>query len=91
MVVGVRRGAVARLLAGGRVTSARLGEVVREARGQFVASYPLPGAVRFRCFDYDPASGRATIAPGTLLLLVPALGAVGMTLGLFRWTNRSRA
>jgi cytochrome oxidase Cu insertion factor (SCO1/SenC/PrrC family) len=84
MVAGIRGGRVARLLVGSRVTAARLGEVVREARGQFVASYPLPGAARFRCFDYDPASGAVTLAPGALLLLIPAFGAAAVTLGLFR-------
>ena len=62
LLVGIREGRVARLLVGGSVTAARLGEVVREARGQFIASYPLPGDVLFRCFDYDPVTGVATPA-----------------------------
>jgi hypothetical protein len=66
------------------VTAARLGEVVREARGQFVASYPLPGRTRFRCFDYDPVSGTATVAGGALVLLIPALVAGVVTASLFR-------
>jgi cytochrome oxidase Cu insertion factor (SCO1/SenC/PrrC family) len=83
-VVGIRRGRVARLHVGGSVTAARLGEVVREARGQFVASYPLPGRTRFRCFDYDPVSGNATVAVGALVLLIPALMAGAVTASLFR-------
>jgi tetratricopeptide (TPR) repeat protein len=46
MLAGIRNGRVARLLVGPAMTSARLAEVVRESRGQFVASYPLPGATR---------------------------------------------
>jgi cytochrome oxidase Cu insertion factor (SCO1/SenC/PrrC family) len=84
MIVGIRQGRVARLQVGGRVTAARLGEVVREARGQFVASYPLPGTARFRCFEYDPVTGNATLAPGVLVLLIPALVAGVVTAGLFR-------
>jgi protein SCO1/2 len=83
MLAGIRDGRVARLLVGSTVTASRLGEVLREARGQFVASYPLPGAVRFRCFDYDPATGAASLAPGALLLLVPALAAAIVTSALF--------
>jgi cytochrome oxidase Cu insertion factor (SCO1/SenC/PrrC family) len=90
MVVGIRQGTIARLLVGGAVNAVRLGEVVREARGQFVASYPLPGAVRFRCFDYDPATGNATFAPGSFLLFAPAVGAVVATSALFT-RRRGRA
>ena len=84
LLVAIRGGRIVRLLVGGTVTTARLAEVLREARGQFVASYPLPGDVRFRCFDYDPATGRATLAWGALLLLVPAAAATSGTLLLFR-------
>ena len=84
LLAGIREGRVARLLVGGSVNAARLGEVVREARGQFIASYPLPGDVLFRCFDYDPVTGVATPAWGALVLLVPALGTSVATLVLFR-------
>ena len=84
MVAGIRAGRVARLLIGGTVSRARLGEVVREARGQFVASYPLPGRTRFRCFEYDPATGEAYLSWGILVLVVPALGALATTLLVFR-------
>jgi len=90
LLVGIREGRVARLLVGGSVTAARLGEVVREARGQFIASYPLPGDVLFRCFDYDPVTGVATPAWGALVLLVPALGTTAATLVLFRRPGRRR-
>lgn len=84
MLAGIRRGRVARLLIGESVTPARLAEVVREGRGEFVASYPLPSATRWRCFDYDPATGQASLSWGALILIVPALAAVTLTLGLFR-------
>ncbi len=89
LLVGIRDGRVARLLVGGSVTAVRLGEVVREARGQFVASYPLPGDVLFRCFDYDPLTGAPVLAWGALVLLVPALGAAVATGVLFR-SGRAR-
>src|SRR5262245_8697826 len=83
MLAAIRTGRLVRLLVGGTVTAARLGEVLDEARGQFVASYPLPGNVRFRCVDYDPATGRARIAWGALLLLLPSAMAIAGTLLLF--------
>ncbi len=84
LLVGIHKGRVARLLVGGSITAARLSEVVREARGQFIASYPLPGDVLFRCFDYDPVTGAPTLAWGALVLLVPALGTTVATIALFR-------
>ena len=48
MLAGIRDGRLVRLLVGGSVTPVRLGELVREVSGEFVASYPLPGRVRFR-------------------------------------------
>lgn len=86
LLVGIYEGRVARLLVGGSITALRLSEVVREARGQFIASYPLPGDVLFRCFDYDPLTGEPTLAWGALVLLVPALGTVVATGVLFRWS-----
>jgi protein SCO1/2 len=90
MLVAVRDGRIARLFVGATITPARLAEVLREARGQFVASYPLPGNVRFRCFDYDPATGRATLAAGSLLMLIPAVAAVAGTLFIFARPSRAR-
>lgn len=84
MLAGIRNGRVARLLVGETVTPGRLGEVIREARGEFVASYPLPGRVRFRCFEYDGATGRATLAWGALIMILPAAGACAATVLLFR-------
>ena len=91
MLVAIREGRLVRLLVGGTVTTVRLAEVLQEARGQFVASYPAPGSVRFRCFDYDPATGRTTLAWGAMLLLVPAVVAVAGTLLLFRRASVPRS
>ena len=58
MLAGIRDGRLARLLVGGSVTPVRLDELVREVSGEFVASYPLPGRVRFRCVQFDAARGK---------------------------------
>jgi protein SCO1 len=75
VVMAIDRGKVIRMLAGANVPSASLREVVQELRGKFVASYALPGKVAFRCFEYDPNSGRYTLDWGLLLMLLPAMGA----------------
>ena len=77
MLAAVRDGRLVRLLVGGTITSGRLDELVREASGEFVRSYPLPGRVRFRCVQYDARTGRASLDWGFLLLLVP-VGSVGI-------------
>jgi cytochrome oxidase Cu insertion factor (SCO1/SenC/PrrC family) len=71
MLAAVRNGRLVRLLIGGIVTSGRLDELIRDATGEFVPSYPLPGRTRFRCFQYDARSGRMTLDWGFGLLLVP--------------------
>jgi hypothetical protein len=58
VVVAIDRGRVLRMLGGANVPDASLREVVQELRGKFVASYALTGKVAFRCFEYDPNSGR---------------------------------
>jgi cytochrome oxidase Cu insertion factor (SCO1/SenC/PrrC family) len=78
LLAAVRDGRLVRLLVAGAVTSARLDELVREASGEFVPSYPLPGRVRFRCVQYDPRTGSLSLDWGSALLLVP-VGTVGFT------------
>jgi protein SCO1 len=78
LLAAVRNGRLVRLLVGGTVGSGRLDELVREASGEFVPSYPLPGRVRFRCVQYDPRSGTVTLDWGFALLLVP-VGTIGLT------------
>jgi protein SCO1 len=90
MLAAVRDGRVIRLLVGGVVTSARLDELVREATGVFVPSYPLPGRIAFRCVQFDPRTGTASLDWGFSLLLVP-VGAVGLvTTALFTAGARMR-
>lgn len=72
VAVAIGRGRVVRMLAGANVPDASLREVVEELRGKFVASYALAGKVAFRCFEYDPNSGRYSLDWGVLLMLLPA-------------------
>jgi protein SCO1/2 len=83
MLAAVRNGRLVRLLVGGEISSGRLDELVREAAGEFVASYPLPDRARFRCFQYDPKTGRVSLDWGFALLLVPVGAALTMTATLF--------
>jgi protein SCO1 len=83
MLAAVRNGRLVRLLVGGSVSSARLDELTREASGEFVASYPLPGRVRFRCVQYDPRTGRLALDWGFALLLVPVATVSVFTTGIF--------
>jgi protein SCO1 len=88
LTAAILRGRVVRLLAGGTVSAARLSEVMREMNGQFVESYPLPGRIRFRCFQYD-ANGFA-FDWGFALLLVPAVFTCGATVAIFAAAGRRR-
>lgn len=72
VVVTIDRGKMVRMLVGATVPRASLSEVVQEMRGKFVASYALPGKVAFRCFEYDPTSGRYTLDWGVLLMILPS-------------------
>jgi protein SCO1 len=91
LLVAVDRGRVVRLLVGGAVEPARLLEVVRELRGEFVAAYPLPGRVLFRCFQYDPRTGRFGLSWGFLLLALPATVTLLGTAALFVAARRGRS
>ena len=72
LVIAIDRGRLVRMLAGASVPNASLREVVQEMRGKFVASYALTGKVAFRCFEYDPKSGRYSLDWGLMLMLLPA-------------------
>lgn len=89
LLVGVDGGRVVRLSVGGTVEPVRLLEVVRELRGEFVAAYPLPGRVLFRCFEYDPRTGRWALGWGFLLLLLPAAVSLGGTAAAFAAARRT--
>jgi protein SCO1/2 len=90
MIAGLRDGRLVRLLVGGSITSARLDELTREASGRFVASYPLPGRVRFRCVEFDAATGRVTLSWGFALLLLPPLCTIVATAIVFAAGSRQR-
>jgi cytochrome oxidase Cu insertion factor (SCO1/SenC/PrrC family) len=88
MLAGIRNGRLVRLLVGGSISSGRLNELVREVTGEFVASYPLPGRVRFRCVQFDPATGRVSLDWGFALLLVPVVVTAAATLVMFGVARR---
>jgi hypothetical protein len=90
MIAAARDGRLVRLLVGGMVSARRLDDVVREARGEFVASYPLPGRVLFRCVQFDPRTGTLALDWGFLLLLVPAAACTCVTAALFVSGRRHR-
>jgi len=90
VVVAIDRGQVVRMLAGASVPSASLREVVQELRGKFVASYALAGKVAFRCFEYDPHSGRYTLDWGLALMLLPGMCAILATAWVFAFLPSSR-
>ncbi len=80
----LRGGKFVRLSVGGEIAPGRFKEMLADARGEFVAMYPEPGAkgALFRCFDYDPERG---FSPnwGMLLLVLPAVAAVSFASVMF--------
>ena len=91
LLAGVRNGRLVRLLVGGSISSGRLDELLREVSGEFVASYPLPGRVRFRCVQFDPTTGQVTLDWGFAILLVPVIVTTATTLLMFGPARRRRA
>lgn len=83
MVVAVDRGRVLRMLVGATVSGTELSEIVQEFGGKFVPAYALPGKLAFRCFEYDPTSGRYSLDWGLLLLFLPGGFAVAATMSVF--------
>lgn len=89
VLIGIDRGRVVRFLVGATVVPERLYEVVRELRGDFVGTYPLPKKnVVFRCLQYRPGQG-TTLDWGFLLLPTPGFVAFGITAFIF-WQARRR-
>jgi protein SCO1/2 len=84
ILAAVDRGRIIRMRAGVPVPSSYIAEVLQELQGKFVASYPLPGKVAFRCFQYDAARGRFSIDWGLLLMVLPGLVATLATVWVFR-------
>jgi protein SCO1 len=83
VIVAIDRGRVVRLLAGATVHGTQFSEVVQELRGKFVPAYALPGKVAFRCFEYDPRSGRYALDWGLLLIILPGAFAMAATASIF--------
>jgi protein SCO1 len=91
MIAAARDGRLVRLLVGGVVSSGRLDALMREAFGEFVPSYPLPGGVRFRCVQFDPGTGRLTLDWGFLVLLLPVAVSGLVTSVMFVAGSRGRS
>lgn len=91
MVVAVDRGRVLRMLVGATVSGTQVSEIVQEFRGQFVPSYPRAGRIAFRCFEYDPTSGRYSLDWGLLLLVLPGACAALATIAIFSAARRDDA
>ncbi|MGE0703758.1 MAG: SCO family protein [Vicinamibacterales bacterium] len=83
MVVAIDRGRVLRMLVGATVSGSRLSEIVQELGGKFVPAYALPGRLAFRCFEYDPSTGRYSLDWGLLLLMLPGGFAAMATMLVF--------
>lgn len=92
VLIGITQsGSVARFLVGATVQPVRLHEVVRELRGEFIPTYPLPGRnVIFSCFQYDPEKGVA-FDWGFLLLMMPGIVTIGGTVWIFYRNGKQRA
>jgi protein SCO1 len=90
MLAAASGGRIVRLLIGGMVSSGWLDELMREASGEFVPSYPLPGRVRFRCVQYDPRTGRLSLDWGFVLLMVPVAAVSLATTIVFAAGARAR-
>jgi cytochrome oxidase Cu insertion factor (SCO1/SenC/PrrC family) len=91
MMAAARDGRLVRLLVGGIVSPRRLDDLMREAVGEFVPSYPLPGRVLFRCVQFDASTGRLTLAWGFLLLFLPLVVSGVVTSAMFYAGARRRS
>lgn len=88
LLVAVEDGRVKRALVGGAGFAERFRVMARELRGEFIRSYALPSQIAWRCFSFDPVSGRMYVDWGLLILGLPALTSATLTLGLFRHRPR---
>lgn len=91
VLLAVKNGRLVRLFTGGLMPASALGAIVRELRGTFIASYPLPGDALFRCFQFDAGSQSFTPDWGALLLVLPGLAAGLIAMLIFSISARSRA
>ncbi|MBI4263491.1 MAG: hypothetical protein HY657_03865 [Acidobacteria bacterium] len=84
LLVAVDNGRVVRALVGGSGFTERFRIMARELRGDFLPVYTVPNQAAWRCFSFDPVSGRVSVDWGLLLLGLPTLTAMTVTFGLFR-------
>ncbi|RMG66030.1 MAG: SCO family protein [Calditrichaeota bacterium] len=84
VLIGLNRnGQIVRFLVGASIAPARLAEVIKEMRGEFVPSYPLPRKnVIFSCFQYQADKG-LKLNWGFALLLMPGVVTLGGSLWIF--------
>lgn len=89
LLVGLDRGRVVRALVGGPDGRERLRAMVWELRGNFIPFYKVPGQTPLACLAFDPDTGKTRLDWGLLLLVLPALAAIGAALAVFlapvRW------
>ena len=84
LLIAIRDGRVMGALLGGPGYGERVKSLVWELRGEFAPSYTVPNQRPWRCFSFDPVSGRFHMDWGLVLLGLPSLTAMTLTLGLFR-------
>jgi len=84
LLAAVDDGRVMRAVLGSPGAAGRFRELARELRGRYIAAYTLPNQVLWRCFSFDPATGRLAMDWGLVILGVPAFTAATLTFGLFR-------
>lgn len=88
LLVAINEGRVVGALLGGPGYADRFRDLGWELRGQFIPYYKVPNQSPWRCFSFDPASGRLHMDWGMLILGLPTLTTMTLTLGLFRHRPR---
>ncbi|MBI2186760.1 MAG: SCO family protein [Acidobacteria bacterium] len=68
LLVAVEDGRVKRALVGGAGFAERFPVMARELRGEFIRSYAVPAQTAWRCFSFDPVTGRVSVDWGLLIL-----------------------
>ena len=84
VVFAIRNGRVIRTLVGNIVDAGRIREAVWEMRGVFVPFYASTDSPFFRCFQYDPDTGRLLPDWGLLFLVTPPVVALSAVAAIFR-------
>lgn len=90
LVVAIDRGRVVGAMLGSPGGNRRLRNLVATMRGEFIAAYPLPQQLPFRCLTFDPATGTMRLDWGMFLLVLPALAALAAVSVLFGPVVRRR-